>query len=623
MNKRVLFALWLLMFVSATLHPAQAFAAVFDSTYGLATGYSEWDGTFANRFLPETIGPPGQPDTYKFDYGSEGVVVFKLPWMFTFYGTGYTQFTAYANGTIAFDGLKVISVFSDDLNSYYWGGVFVQNMNDRVVIEWKTESLIDAGSGKVNKVAVVLFEDGRIRYDYNHLDPTAQIDLSGTGISPNDGTNGITLPIPSPQSGLYSLYLLALIGDSDNDGLSNADEMALGCDPFNSDTDADGIPDGQDLSPLVAGYFPAPTETLLTATFYGESLVDSNIPGQTQAAVVGDELGVFDPDGVLCGRAQITVDGEIGTLTVYGDDPATTGVDEGAIDNDTLTVRYWDSQRKRELPVRTLQLNGGRTTLTWSDNGGDSVTIHGLAQQKIGVFRPSNVHWYADADGNGAWDAGIDSIASFGQLGDLPAVGDWNGEGLQDLGVFRDVDGLGYFYFDSNGSGALESGVDQALQFGLGSDTPVVGDWNGDGFTQIGVFRNGTWYLDINGNGTWDAGIDSIASFGQLGDLPAVGDWNGDGLTQIGVFRNGTWYLDINGNGAWDAGIDSIASFGQLGDLPAVGDWNGDGKSQVGVFRNGTWLLDINGNVAWDADVDLAFPSFGLPDDRPTGGVWR
>jgi len=29
--------------------------------------------------------------------------------------------------------------------------------------------------------------------------------------------------------------------------------------------------------------------------------------------------------------------------------------------------------------------------------------------------------------------------------------------------------------------------------------TPVVGDWNGDGKTEIGLFQNGSWQLLING----------------------------------------------------------------------------------------------------------------------------
>ena len=39
---------------------------------------------------------------------------------------------------------------------------------------------------------------------------------------------------------------------------------------------------------------------------------------------------------------------------------------------------------------------------------------------------------------------------------------------------------------------------------GITGDVPVVGDWNGDGTSKVGVFRNGFfWVLDANGNHTF------------------------------------------------------------------------------------------------------------------------
>jgi hypothetical protein len=419
--------------------------------------------------------------------------------------------------------------------------------------------------------------------------------------------------------------------DSDSDGLSDADEHALGTDPANPDTDGDSIPDGEDSQPLLAFHFPAPTETLYAATLNGEILVDSNLPGLKQPVAAGDDLAVFDPDGVLCGRGLVTVAGEFGPLLVYGDDPATPEVDEGAVEGDVLIVRLWDSQRQQELPVRSLQLNGERQALTWSDGGGGTVKLQGLAQSHISVFRPSTARWYVDADGSGTW-GGLDFVLSgFGIGSDRVAPGDWNGDGLTDPAVFRAVGDFGWWYFDSNGSGVWESGIDQALQFGLGTDTPVVGDWNGDGQSDFGVFRAkgdfGWWYFDSNGNRAWDPGIDQALQFGLASDIPIVGDWNGDGQSDFGAvrYKNGLawWYFDSNGNRLWDSGVDQSIQFGIEGDIPVVGDWNGDGLSDFGVMRNGIWYLDGNGNRQWDSGVDLVYPAYGLPGDQPMGGVWR
>jgi hypothetical protein len=60
------------------------------------------------------------------------------------------------------------------------------------------------------------------------------------------------------------------------------------------------------------------------------------------------------------------------------------------------------------------------------------------------------------------------------------------------------------------------------------TDIPITGDWNGDGITNIGVFRNGAWYLDYNGNGKWDPGVDitvPVGSFGLSNDIPITGVW--------------------------------------------------------------------------------------------------
>ena len=57
----------------------------------------------------------------------------------------------------------------------------------------------------------------------------------------------------------------------------------------------------------------------------------------------------------------------------------------------------------------------------------------------------------------------------------------------------------------------------RANPFGLPGWTSVVGDWNGDGKTKIGIYKDGVWYLDYNGNGVWDTGIDKVDIFGTVG----------------------------------------------------------------------------------------------------------
>ncbi|MEW5745721.1 MAG: choice-of-anchor L domain-containing protein [Nitrospirota bacterium] len=235
---------------------------------------------------------------------------------------------------------------------------------------------------------------------------------------------------------------------------------------------------------------------------------------------------------------------------------------------------------------------------------------------KIGVF--GNAIWRLDSNGNGVFDPGTDFTSNrFGLASDVPVAGSWDGSAISRIGTFRS----GKWFLDTNGNGIWNQGVDATIAFGIAGDIPVTGDWNNDGITDIGVFRGGKWYLDANGNRRWDQGVDSTFAFGLTGDKPITGDWNGSGTTKIGVVRGNTWFLD-NGNGRWDAGIDSAFTFGLATDIPVAGDWNGDGITEIGVFRSGTWILDLNGNrILEDCTIDGCF-TFGAAGDKPVIGIW-
>ena len=64
--------------------------------------------------------------------------------------------------------------------------------------------------------------------------------------------------------------------------------------------------------------------------------------------------------------------------------------------------------------------------------------------------------------------------------------------------------------------------------FGTEDGLPIVADWNGDGFDELGIYLEGLWYVDLNGNGVWDD-EDLWALLGTEFDLPVTGDWNGHG----------------------------------------------------------------------------------------------
>jgi hypothetical protein len=115
------------------------------------------------------------------------------------------------------------------------------------------------------------------------------------------------------------------------------------------------------------------------------------------------------------------------------------------------------------------------------------------------------------------------------------------------------------------------------FSFGQAGDLPVAGDWDGDGRDTIGVYRGGRWLL----RNSLSAGPADLAfTYGDATKRPVVGDWNGDGVDSVGVFRNGTWSV-LNASSAGPSS--SVFTIGAAGDKPVVGEWDLDGRDEAGV----------------------------------------
>ncbi len=157
---------------------------------------------------------------------------------------------------------------------------------------------------------------------------------------------------------------------------------------------------------------------------------------------------------------------------------------------------------------------------------------------------------------------------------DWPLVGDWDGDGTTDVGVRRALGGR-FLLRRSDGT------VDRSLRLGGRRHVGVAGDWDGDGTTDIGIWRprDGDFRLRLS-NGRFRR-----VSLGSASSLPVTGDFDGDGRSDVGVFDplTATWSWTRVGGPAG-----GTVRAGNVGELPVTGDWNGDGKTDLATWNRDT-----------------------------------
>ncbi len=141
------------------------------------------------------------------------------------------------------------------------------------------------------------------------------------------------------------------------------------------------------------------------------------------------------------------------------------------------------------------------------------------------------------------------SLFYFGDLGDLLFMGDWDGDGIETPGLYRQSDGFVYIrHTNTQGIANLE------FFFGDPDDVHLVGDFDGDGIDTIGFYRPSNGSVNLRNSNS--AGAPDISfPYGLPGDQILVGDWDGDRDDTVGLYRpsSGKVYVNLeNTNGAAD-----------------------------------------------------------------------
>jgi len=207
--------------------------------------------------------------------------------------------------------------------------------------------------------------------------------------------------------------------------------------------------------------------------------------------------------------------------------------------------------------------------------------------------------------GDGVWfsqnPSGELSLAHWGRAGDVPVPGDYNGDGIDDLAIYRSADHSWWILFRGKATAA------KVVLWGEKGDVPVPADYDGDGITDIAVWRpsTGAWYI------RFADGSVRTQSLGVSTDVPLAGDYLGDGRAEIAVWspQNGRWSVQLG------ATKDTLVAetFGLGEDTPVRGDFDGNGSTDLALYRAsiGVWYFK---NI-FSAGGGLL--QFGLPTDTP------
>jgi len=274
------------------------------------------------------------------------------------------------------------------------------------------------------------------------------------------------------------------------------------------------------------------------------------------------------------------------------------------------------------------------------DVNGDGVADMVVAQVAGGGYQWVAAHSTIDGSGKGLMSKVTTSTVNpFGTVlnNDGNLLGDINGDDIQDIITINA--GFNWYTSLSTASGIATGATQGPAQFGLAGDQPICGDFDGDGNDDQGVYRQ------TGGNIFWKGSIGGVMGSGVLGPIGQIGggatdslivcNLNDDGFDDavmvrqdgaglidwFGLINDGTGFLDYFNPGT------TIVGFGLDGtDFPMMGDINGDGMDDIVINRGGSlWYSTfttaggaLGTNPAGDSNV-----AFGLAGDTPLLGQMK
>lgn len=253
-------------------------------------------------------------------------------------------------------------------------------------------------------------------------------------------------------------------------------------------------------------------------------------------------------------------------------------------------------------------LSGQSPGLNWGLDGDLPFTgdFDGDGKEDLGLYRQGRMpNWFFKLSTGSGFSSQMVSLEWGNTNGDTPVIGDFNGDGKDDIAIHRFGASLNWFFLNSTGTpGQISWGSSQSLEWGADGDIPIVGDFNDDERCDIGIYRRGAmpgWNWKFLYSGADGFSGETTLSWGNgYGEIPITADFDGDGRTDIGLYRSGSspnWFFKPSSGSSFVEQTYSVAWGNLTGDVPIVGDFDGDEKADICINRFGSspnWFFRLS-----------------------------
>ena len=224
------------------------------------------------------------------------------------------------------------------------------------------------------------------------------------------------------------------------------------------------------------------------------------------------------------------------------------------------------------------------------------------------LYNPSSNTFYFQDAVEGASQTAV--TLSSTETGDQGVLGDFDGDGLTDLATFERNTAFWNIRYSVDAS-------EESLQLGDRGDFPYSADIDGDGCDELVSFSPETGIFSYSLCSSREARETAqVISETKSGLVPVLGDYDGDNQDDFAVYDRSSnlWTIRYSSN-------NELFSFfcGLQGDIPLVGDFDGDGRAEPVVHRpnfNNTFITEMPLEAGSLCEV-VGVKQWGLNGDIP------